>query len=67
MFSAEKQRSSQSNERITKILRKKKVGANLDYNSDYGLGSRNKKHQLNLDNCGHSSEISVRGKDSARR
>ena len=58
--SIEKKRSSQSNERITNILRKKKGGANQDYNSDYGIGSRKKKHQLDLDNCGDSSEISVR-------
>ena len=60
-----KKNSSQSRERITNILRKKK---GLDYNSDYGIGSRKKKHQLDLDDCGDSSEISVRGaRDSVRR
>ena len=61
-------KEKQSADRITNILRKKKGGANLDYNSDYGIGSRKKKQQLDFDNCVDSSEISVRSiRDSVRR
>ena len=50
------------------MLRKKKTGMNLDYNSDYGTGFRKKKGHFEIDNEGESSEISVRSlRDSVRR